>query len=156
MRRKEHDRRRRDETLLARVMSEPVLAELLPRLSYLEPDDPDSLQYFHEVQDFLVTPEGNAGIKFKPRPLASLLGDASVTDADVNLFVALEKRRRDTWYFFVKVLFGGAIQREWSEKVSDLLRDHGWMRRTGKRLRVWSVAQVQEGFMALLGLGYRF
>jgi len=98
MRRKEHDRRRRDETLLARVMSEPVLAELLPRLSYLEPDDPDSLQYFHEVQDFLVTPEGNAGIKFKPRPLASLLGDASVTDADVNLFVALEKRRRNTWY----------------------------------------------------------
>jgi len=156
MRRKEHDRRRRDETLLARVMSEPVLAELLPRLSYLEPDDPDSLQYFHEVQDFLVTPEGNAGIKFKPRPLASLLGDASVTDADVNLFVALEKRRRNTWYFFAKVLFQGAVHREWSEKVSDFLNDHGWMCRTGKRLRVWSVAQVQEGFMALLGLGYRF
>ena len=148
MRRKEHDRRRRDETLLARVMSEPVLAELLPRLSYLEPDDPDSLQYFHEVQDFLVTPEGNVGIRFKDK----LLDYDGFRAADANPVVILEKRRNGTWYFFVKVLFRGSLDREWSEKLSDRLNDHGWMRRTGRRLRAWDVQRVQGGFLNLFGV----
>ncbi len=152
--RREKDRLRRERELLARVMAQPVLAELLPRSPYLEPDDPDSQWYFGEVQDFLFTPEGHVVIRFKAQPLASLTRDASVADADVNPVVVLEKRRRNTWYFFAKVLFRGAVLREWSEKMSDSLNDHGWMRRTGRRLRAWSAGQVQEGFMTLLG--YRF
>ena len=151
-RRKEHDRRKREAALLAKVMAEFVLAELLPRSPFLEADDPDSLWYFGQVQDFLVTPEGNVGIRFKDK----LLDYDGFRAADANPVVILEKRRNGTWYFFVKVLFRGSLDREWSEKLSDRIKDHGWMRRTGRRLRVWSVTQVQEGFMALLGLGYRF
>jgi len=155
--RREHDRRRREAALLAKVMAEPILAELLPHPSFREDDR--GLWYFQQVQDFLVASDGDVGIKFKPCPLMDLSRDGSVENAgaEVNVFVALQRRRgrRDrggNWYFFVKVLFRGAIHREWSEKLSDRLNDHGWMRRTGRRLRAWDVQRVQGGFLNLFGV----
>lgn len=156
----EKDRLRRERELLARVLAEPILTELLPRSPFREMDDHHNLWYFEQVQEFLAGSNGDVGIKFKIRPLIDLLRDGSTESAtaEVNAFVTLQRRRgrKDrggNWYFFAKVLFRGNIDHPlWSEQVSDRIKDHGWMRRTGRRLCAWDIRQVHEGFQNLFGV----
>lgn len=159
--RREKDREREELRRANELAADSVLAEILPRL----PGEPNDLWYFQQVQDFCVDSKGNMAIGFKPRQLARLVResdfgwDSFAPEATVSPVVVLEKRRRskhgENWYFHVKVLFYGQVNREWSEKVSDCLRDHAYMLRTGKKkIPVWGIREVHKAFIRLLGLEF--